>query len=149
MRGKQAGQKLWQAFGCVTCLVLTSMFSNQLGDSEFSGGRITGPVLSIFDTGILLFLVALLLTSFYVRIAAIIGLAASLLCLPLYFYFVAPGPFGLVFKGEYSTPQLTNTVLDGSAIAGVVALAATMVICLHNFWSSNREDRRSPKSAIP
>jgi hypothetical protein len=42
--------------------------------SEFSGGRLTGPLLKMADIGFLLFLVALRLTFFFRRVAAGIAL---------------------------------------------------------------------------
>jgi hypothetical protein len=80
------------------------------------------------DIGSLLFVLALLLTFFYRRTAAAITLIACLLCLPLYFYFTAPGPFRWVFRGEYSVPLQANFVWNKWDIAGIVAL--TIAACL-------------------
>jgi Na+(H+)/acetate symporter ActP len=83
------------------------------------------------DAGALIFIPALLLTFFYRRIAAVIAIAASLLCLPLHLYFTAPGPFRWVFRGEYSVPERTNLVWNWSAIVGILALtiAVSVGVC--------------------
>src|SRR5229473_3164725 len=83
-----------------------------LEGTEFGGGRLTGPLLTLYDVGALLFILALLLVFFYRRIAAAITILASLLCLPIYFYFTAPGPFRRVFRGEYKVPLQANFVWD-------------------------------------
>jgi hypothetical protein len=80
------------------------------------------------DGGTLLFVVALLLTFFYRRIAAATTLIACFLCLPLYLYFTAPGPFRWVFRGEYSVSPQANFVWNKWNIAGIVAL--TIAACL-------------------
>jgi hypothetical protein len=60
--------------------------------SEFLGDRIRGPLTTTAEIGSIFFLLALLITLWYPRVAAAIALAASVLCLPLYFYLAAPGP---------------------------------------------------------
>jgi hypothetical protein len=80
------------------------------------------------DVGTLLFVVALLLTLFYRRIAAATILIACFLCLPLYLYFTAPGPFRWVFRGEYSVPLRASFVWNKWNITGIVAL--TIAACL-------------------
>jgi len=42
------------------------------------------------------------LTIFFPRVAAVIVLTATLLCLPSYLYILIPGPYRRIFKGEYS-----------------------------------------------
>ena len=83
--------------------------------TEFIGGWLTGPLLNLYDVGTFLFVPALLLAFFFRRIAAAFALTASLLCLPLYLYFVAPGPFRSVFRGEYSVPLQASFVWNSWA----------------------------------
>jgi hypothetical protein len=85
--------KLWQAIGSILCLAITCRLTWPLDGSEFSGGRITGPLLDMADAGILLFALSLLIGFWLRRIAALAALAATLLCLPLCLLFLAPGPF--------------------------------------------------------
>lgn len=129
---KRAKQKFWQACLFLVCIGITWTYANALSGSEFSGGRITGRILAIFDSGILLFVVALIATRFYPRISAVIGVAASLLCVPLYFYFLAPGPFRWIFNGEYSVPLRMNFVWGKWALVGVLVLGLTAVISARN-----------------
>ena len=94
-------QKLLQTASCLVCVVVAQRNSFGFGGTEFSGGRLTGPILNALDIGSLLFVLALVLTFVRPRIAAVLAIVASLLCLPLYLYFTAPGPFRRVFGGEY------------------------------------------------
>src|SRR5713101_6278311 len=97
---KHNKQNLWRATMCLLCAVFTWSMFGPLEGTEFSGGSITGPLLHLYDVGTLLFVLALILTFVRLRLAALIGVTASLLCLPIYLYFTAPGPFRRVFRGE-------------------------------------------------
>ena len=131
-------QKLWQAASCLLCVVVAQRNSLGLEGTEFSGGHVTGPLLDLLDIGSLLFVLALFLTFVYPRVAAAIAAVATLLCLPLYLYFTAPGPFRWVFKGEYSVPlQQANFVWDKWAILGMLTLAVATYICISNL-SANK-----------
>ena len=87
--------KITQSAVCLLCAVIVWKYGSDLEGTEFSGGWLTGPLLDMEETGSLLFVLALLLTFFYRRIAAATTLIACLLCLPLYLYFTAPGPYPL------------------------------------------------------
>ena len=101
-----------------------------LEGSEFSGGRITGPILSLSDVGLLLMIAALVLSFFYARIAGFIAAVASLFCLPVYIYLVAPGLFRDIFRGEYSVPLTSRFVWEESSIAAILFLVMTLVISI-------------------
>jgi hypothetical protein len=116
---------IWLSSACLLCAILAWRYRSELEGTEFSGGRLTGPLLDMKDLGTLLLILAVILTFFYRRIGAAIGLLGSLLCLPLYLYFLAPGPFRWVFRGEYSVPAPSNFVWNIWGIAGVFALALT------------------------
>ena len=109
-------RELLQAASCLVCVVLAQRNSFWLGGTEFSGGRLTGPILDSLEIGSLLFVLALVFTFVRPRVAAVLAIFASLLCLPLYLYFTAPGPFRRVFGGKYSVPLQANFVWDRSAI---------------------------------
>jgi hypothetical protein len=83
--------------------------------------------------GALLFVVASAMMCFYRRIAAAITILASLLCLPLYLYFTAPGPFRWLFGGEYSVPLRASFVWDPWTTFGIALLAITIFISLRTF----------------
>ena len=115
--------RLWRAGSCLLCIALAWRNSLAVEGTEFSGGRITGPILMLQNIGTLLFVVALVLTFFSSRIAAATAVIASLLCLPLYLYFTAPGPFRWAFRGEYSVPLRSNFVWDLWAVLAMIMLA--------------------------
>jgi hypothetical protein len=125
--------RLWQAVGYLFCAFLTWKYSMPLEGSEFSGGRVTGRLLDLGDIGIALFVLSLLFVLVYRRVAAGVALVACLLCLPLYLYFIVPGPFRQVFKGNYSVPLRGNFVWDSWAFAGMFSLAIATYISLSAF----------------
>src|ERR1700732_3464004 len=86
---------------CLLCAIVGWIFSAPFGPSEFSGGTVTGPLLTIHDLAGYLFLLAIVMTFVYQRLAADVALVACLLSLPLYLYVTAPGPFRLLVPGEY------------------------------------------------
>lgn len=124
--------------------------SNGLDGTEFSGGWLTGPLLSMTDVGIVLFLLALIVTFVGRRVAAAIGLAASLLCLPLYLYFIAPVPFSQIFSfgHEFKVQPSAGLHWDRWAITGVLTLAATVYVCLSNFAAHNRGQIQSKNNHL-
>jgi len=127
---KLSKQKLWQAGAFLACVAVLWIRFDAFGASEFSGGRITGKLFTMADLGSVLFLVALLLTFFFPRIAAAIALAATLLCLPFYLYILMPGPYRQIFKGEYSVPLRTPFVWNSWAVVGVLSLVIAAFLSL-------------------
>lgn len=132
-----AGQKLLQAVCCAVCAVLTWRYSLILDGSEFSGGALTGRVLAFHNIAAYMFGLALLLTFIYRRIAAGIVIAASLFALPLYLYFVAPGVFRRVVRGEYSIPVQATFVWDKWAIWIILALAVAIYVSIRGLFAEN------------
>ena len=128
-------QELWQAISCVLCIAVAWVHLDDVGASEFSGGRVTGPLFAMADNGSLLFIPALVLTFFYRRIAAVLGLMASILCLPIYLYFTAPAPFRWVFRGEYSVPLRANFVWNNWAIAGITSILVAIFVHLRTLYA--------------
>lgn len=125
-------QKSWQAAACLSCLALLWTYGSGLEGTEFSGGRITGPLLDMSDIGIVLFIPALLVVFLYRRVAAVITLLASLLSLPLYIYFAAPGPFRYIFKGEYSVPAKGNFVWGRQELIGILAITFAIFVSIRS-----------------
>jgi hypothetical protein len=132
-------QKLLQAASCLVCVIVAERDSFVLGLTEFSGGSLAGPILDSLDIGSLLFVLARVLTFVRPRIAAALAIVASLLCLPLYLYFTAPGPFRRVFGGEYSVRVHANFVWDRSASWGLLAVAVALCICISNLRTAERQ----------
>src|SRR5258708_22614988 len=109
--------QLLQVVVCLLCALVVWRYRSFLGGTEFSGGWVTGPLFNMKEVGSLLFVPALLLTLFYRQMAAAVTLMACLLCLPLYLYFTAPGPFRRVFsKAIWSVPLRANFVWDNWTI---------------------------------
>lgn len=127
-------QKLLQAGSAAISAVLAVKYDRFAG-TEFSGGRITGPMLDMFSIGTLLFVLSLLTLWMYPRIAAVITALASLLCFPLYVYFTAPGPFRLIFRGEYSAPLVPSFRWDFWAVLGLLMLIATGYVSTRTFFA--------------
>ena len=134
---KSGKNELWQAAAFLLCMVLP-LFDNQDG-SEIVGGRVTGPLVSMFDGGLLLFILAFFLTFLSPRVAAAIGLMACLLCFPLYLYFMVPGLFRAVFGGEWSVPLQRFFIWDPLAILGLLTLAAAAFAGGHRLLAGCRK----------
>jgi hypothetical protein len=132
--GKQGFMQTGSLFLCV---VVAWVSSSVVESSEFSGGRVTGRLLTLQNAGLYLFVAAVLLTFVFRRLAAGVALAASLLTFPFYLYFVLPGLFRSLFKGEYSVPLHTTIVWDKWAIAGILTLAAAVYICVRSLTVAN------------
>lgn len=128
-----AKQKLLQGICCLLSLAWVWPKIAGVEASEFSGGHVTGPLLTLANIGSVLLLFALLVTFVYPRIAASIAFAGLLFCLPLYLYFTAPGPFRRIFKGEYTVLLQASFVWDFWTIAGGLTLAGTAYVCYRGF----------------
>ena len=126
-------EKIWQAVACLACTAVLWIHLDDFGASEFSGGWLTGPLFKMADLGVLLFLVALVLTFFLRRTAATIALAAVLLCFPFYLYILMPGPYRWIFRGEYSIPLSRPYHWDNWAAAGVTGLVFAAILSLRSY----------------
>jgi MFS-type transporter involved in bile tolerance (Atg22 family) len=135
--------QVWQAISYLLCFLLALQITDGLDGTEFSGGWLTGPLLSMADFGILLFLLALLGTFVYPRVAAVVGLASSLLCLPLYLFFLAPVPFNQVFGfGHQFKVQPSPGFHWGKwTVIGLVTLAVTCFMCARRITARNRPQK--------
>ena len=101
-----------------------------LGGTEFSGGSITGPLYRISELAFLLLILALMLVIRLPRASATLVGLASLLCMPLSFLFLAPGPFRRIVGGEWSVPLQSDFVLAWWTVGWSFSLAACLVISL-------------------
>jgi hypothetical protein len=131
------GQAL-QAGSFLLCAVLALYVTRGLDKSEFRGGWLTGPLLSMADIGTVLFILALVLTLLRPRVAAGFGLASSLLCVPLCAFFIAPVRFTYVFaRGhEFSVQPTPGLHWDTWSIATLLALAFAAYLCMRRFAAS-------------
>jgi hypothetical protein len=136
--------KMMQAAACLLCAVIVWGYGSSLEGTEFSAGRLTGPLLDMVDVGSILFVVALVLTFFYRRIAAATTVLACLLCLPIYLYFTAPGPFRWVFRGEYSVPMHASFVWNKLDIVGIVVLVIAACVGIRSLlYTAEPQPRES------
>jgi hypothetical protein len=106
---------------CVVCALVGGLFAFPLGASEFGGGTVTGPLLSLHGFSLFLFLLSAVSMFFLPRIAAAIGLCAVAASLPLYLFFLAPGLFRAVFGGEWSVPPIGRFAWNARAAAAIAA----------------------------
>jgi hypothetical protein len=130
-----------QATSFVVCAAVAWMQADRVDGTEFVGARVTGPIFSLFESGMLIFVLAIVLTFMYRWIAAVAGFVASLACFPFYLYFLAPGPFRSVFRGIYSVPLQSNFVWDNGMIGGSLTLAVAAFVCVRSLAHRERPAR--------
>lgn len=125
---------VFQALSFILCFCLALKVTSGLDGTEFSGGWLTGPLLSMADNGILLFILAVVLTFFLPRVAAVIGLASSLLCVPLCCFFIAPVPFARVFaRGhEFKVQPTPGVHWHTWAVVTLFGVALACYLCIRS-----------------
>ena len=126
------------AVSCSASLIASLRVTAGLDGTEFSGGWLTGPLLSMAEIGMVLLLLTVIASVVFSRTAAIIGLVSSLLCFPLYLYLIAPAFFVRIFASthEFSVPLNGNLHWQKWTGAGVVALTVTIYICIRIFMAT-------------
>ena len=137
MRKPDAGQAL-QAVSFLLCVCLTLQVARGLDGTEFSGGWLTGPLLSMANIGTVLFVLALFLTFLLPRVAAGIGLTSSLLCAPLCAFFIAPVRFAEIFaRGHEVKAQPTPGFHWHTwSVIALLAIALACYLCIRRFAAS-------------
>jgi hypothetical protein len=133
-------EQVFQAGSFLLCVFLELQITSGLDGTEFSGGWLTGPLLSMADIGTLLFVLALVLTFLFPRVAAAIGLASSLLCLPLYCFFIAPVPFAQVFvRGhEFKVQPVQGFHWHTWPVTALLGVAVAVYACIRRLSHSGR-----------
>ena len=126
MSTKSLGKKLLHSIACLICMAISLKMTAGLEGTEFSGGTITGPLLSMADIGIVLFTLSLLFGFWSARIAHSLSAIASLLCLPLALLDFAPGPFRRVVGGLWSVPLTSNYVVNAWTAGWLIVLLAML-----------------------
>jgi hypothetical protein len=121
-------QKLLQIVFFVLCGIVAAKHSG-LAYIELGGGTLASPLVAINTSGGRLFVAAAILSLICCRLAAIGGLVASLLCLPLYFYIMVPGVFQFLLPGAYRYLSRTNFIWDEWAFSGILLLVLTDFVC--------------------
>ena len=142
-------QNLLQGAICLICGIVLYRFALPLEGTEFSGGTLTGRLLSLSMVSMALFLLAMVVTFFVRRFGALIALAGCILGLPIYLYFVAPGPFRKVFGGNYSVPLQANFVWDSWAVAGILTIATMIAVLLWSLASPGNASTARAGQSVP
>ena len=140
--------EILQTISCFLCVVVAWLHLDTLGASEFIGGKLTGPLFEMVVNGIVLFLLAILLMPFYRRTTTAMALTASLLCMPFYLYFLAPGPFRRVFRGEYSVPLVAPFVWSSWAFIGILSLAFAILVSVRCLAMTDSESGPEPNTGV-
>lgn len=91
------GQNVLLAMICLVSVIVSWKGFLAFEGTEFGSGSLAGNK----DIGGLLYIVALILTFKFPRVAAVCGLIACCASLPLYLYLVFPRPFREVWPGEW------------------------------------------------
>ena len=116
-------------------LIFAALFTLRATDvvqgSEFSGGRVTGPVLRMSECAVVIFAVAAIVAFMRLRVAAVMTFVASSLALPFLICILAPGPFRDIFPGHYSVPLQTNFAWQAQS---AIALLTLLVAVLFSGW---------------
>ena len=86
-------RNLWYAAAYLLSAMMMYWTSTDFEGTEYSGGRISGPLLELLAAGGLLFVVASALCGFRPKAAATVSLVASALSLPLYLFNTLPVSF--------------------------------------------------------
>jgi len=139
-----------QPFAHILCLALVIRITWGLDGSEFSGGFLTGPLLSMADFGIVLFVLALVASFLIPRVSAAVGLAAALLCIPLYLFFLAPIPFSNIFAPghEFSVQPTPGFHWGKWTVAGLLALSLTSVLCVRRVAARGAIGTNQPATSV-
>ena len=112
------------------CVVIGVLVSLSVEGTEFSGGSVTGRLLSLQGYSLWVFLLATLATFLFPRAAPGIGLCAVATSLPLYLFLVTPGAFRALFRGEWKVPTDAFFTWNASAVAAIVACGAAAYVQL-------------------
>ncbi len=117
---------------------------NVVDGTEFIGGSVTGPILTMSEFAIIIFVAGIVLVFPFPRVASVIGLLASLLTVPFLLYFIAPGPVRAVFRGEYSVPIQSNFVWSRWSLEPAIAILIVITISVWNLFSVQKPKVERP-----
>jgi hypothetical protein len=138
-------QQVYQAGSFLLCIILAMQIESGL-EGEFRGGWLTGPLLSMEDIGTALFMVALAMTFVFPRVAAAIGCASSVLCLPLYVFLIAPVPFAAIFASghQFKVRQTSGIHWHRWPVTGLLVLAVTFYVCIRRVVAIRKQISQRP-----
>lgn len=114
--------QVWYIGSILACIAIEWLRLEDLGASEFRGGRVTGTLLSEGRIGAVLLFAGLLIAAFRPKVAVAISTLGCLALLPLYLYFLFPGVFQRVFPGNQTVVIQTEFAQSWWPMAGIVSL---------------------------
>lgn len=137
---KPAAGQVLQAVSFLVCACLALQITSGLDGTEFSGGWLTGPLLSMANSGTVLFVLAFPLTFLFRRIASGIGLVSSLLSAPLCAFLIAPVPFAETFaRGhEFKVQPTPGLHWQAWPVATLLAVAFACYLCIRCLATSGQ-----------
>ena len=132
-------QQLYQAGSYLICVFLALQITSGLEGTEFSG-RVADRSAALNGGHRNCSLHRLFCPNVCVP-AATIGLASSVLCLPLYLFFIAPVPFAQVFaRGhEFKDQPTPGSHWHMWPVIGLLALAVTLYSCIRRAADTNQK----------
>jgi hypothetical protein len=131
-------RKLLSAITFLICILALLKYGVSLDNSEFPSGRVTGVLLELYDAGLYLFIAALVLTFIWPRLAAVTGLVAASLCLPVFLYTIFPGIFREIFAGPYKSTLVSNFSLDKWTALMVLVIALVSFLNIRSLLPGKR-----------
>ena len=132
-----------QAAISLICMIVVWLFTAPWDGTEFSGGRVTGLLLHMANLAIVFFVIAGVLAFVRGVLGGAACLIGCLLAFPIYFYFVLPGPFRSLIRGEYSVPLRSSVAFTFSSALGMFALTLATFFSVRVLLS-----RRIPKQTL-
>lgn len=126
---KKTIQSAFLATAYVLCALAAWNSSEDLIGTEFSGGRVTGPMLDGSLIAALAFVLAVITTFISRRIASMLALLAIAISLPLYLFRVFPRIFVQVVGGEWANPPTEVFVWHPWPVTGLLASTLVASVC--------------------
>ncbi len=131
--------KVVQIIFCLLSAAIAFKYVFNLAGTEFSGGQLTRSLLVLNGCGGIAFVASLIMILRHSNLAKIAAVFASVACLPLYLYFVAPGLFHLLGIAEYSVKTDIFFMWNSGAVFAILTLAITLFSCV--FRSDSYADK--------
>jgi len=131
-------RNLFQALCALMAAMFIGKFFIRLDGTEFSGGQITGPLLTLCLIGGCSMIAGAVLTFFYRRSSVGIITAAGVLSMLPCLYFMTPRLFRFVFRGEYAVSDPRMFSWDGPSVVVIVTVSLAIYFSLLNFFKRQK-----------
>ncbi len=123
------------SLACLVCVAVLWIRLDELGGSEFGGGRVTGRLFESGDFGSVGFGVGWVLAFFRRRIAALFVLLACFLTAPIYLFFLSPGLFVWIFGGEWKGSYPRFFAWNYWAASGILSLLVAACVSVRMLYT--------------